>query len=299
MRILVIGRTGQVARELDRTVWPAGWTVACRGRDVLDLARPGSVLEPVMAFRPALVINAAACTAVDRAESEPQHAFAVNRDGAAAVAAAAARIRAPVIHLSTDYVFSGDRTAGGYAETDPTGPRSVYGASKLAGEIAVRDRQPDSVILRTSWVFSAHGANFVRTMLRLGAERPEIRVVNDQTGCPTAAADIAATVVILARRILDGTAPSFGVLNLCGTGPVTWFGFAGEIFRQAGRCGCPVPSLVPIATSDWPAAAPRPTRSVLDCARIAALHGIVPRPWQVGLSEVLAQLLPSSSEQAA
>jgi dTDP-4-dehydrorhamnose reductase len=218
-------------------------------------------------------------------------------------------IGAPVIHLSTDYVFSGDRADGGYGEADPTGPRSVYGASKLAGEIAVRERQPDAVILRTSWVFSAQGSNFVRTLLRLGAERPELRIVNDQTGCPTAAADIAAAIVVLARQMLDpddagqgtfdGTAPGFGTLHFCGIAAVTWFGFALEIFRQAGRRGAAVPELVPIATSDWPAAAPRPARSVLDCARIRTLHGIVPRPWQAGLIETLAELLPSSTEKAA
>ena len=284
-RILVIGRSGQLARALGAADWPQGIALECRGRAEIDLARPAVARAAVIAAKPDLVINAAAYTAVDKAESEPELAFTVNRDGPAALAEACRAIAAPLIHVSTDYVFDGSKT-GPYVEEDPVHPVSVYGASKEAGESAIRARLPAHVILRTAWVYAPQGQNFVRTMLRLGRERPEIRVVDDQTGCPTAAAELARAVQAAAIRLLE-SGRDYGTFHFCGAGETSWFGFAQAIFELAGE---PRPRVVPIATREYPTPARRPANSVLDSAKFARLYGVTARPWRDSLARCLKDI---------
>jgi dTDP-4-dehydrorhamnose reductase len=284
-RILVIGRSGQLARALAEAIWPAGIELASRGRDEIDLARPSGVQAAVVAEKPDLVINAAAYTAVDKAESEPELAFTVNRDGPAALAEACLALGAPLIHVSTDYVFDGGKPAP-YVEEDPVHPVSVYGASKAAGESAIRARLPAHVILRTAWVYAPQGQNFVRTMLRLGRERPELRVVDDQIGCPTAAAELARAVEAAALGLLAGGG-DYGTFHFCGTGATSWFGFAQAIFELAGG---PRPRVVPIPTASYPTPARRPANSVLDSAKFARLYGVTARPWRESLARCLKDI---------
>lgn len=291
-RLLVIGRSGQLAVSLAGLQTGAA-SLVCRGREAFDLTSATSVRALVAAERPAAILNAAAYTAVDRAESEPEAAYAVNRDGPAHLAAAAAAAGIPLIHVSTDYVFDGAKT-GPYREDDPTAPLGVYGASKAAGEAAVRERLAAHVIVRTSWVHSPYGANFVRTMLRLGAERPELAIVADQVGLPTYAPDLAEGLVRLALALVAGKTDGFGTFHLAGGGaPVSWHGFAQAIFQRAAARGAIVPRLVrPIPASDYPLPARRPANSVLDGARTSAVHGVALRPWPDALDDSLRALLP-------
>lgn len=304
----MLGRDGQIGRTLMRTVPPPGLTITGVSREVLDITRADSVERVLEESGCDLVVNAAAYTQVDRAESEPDAAFAVNRDGAANVAEACRRLDLPLVHISTDYVFDGTKV-GPYTEADPVCPLGVYGASKAAGEGAVRDRLAWHIILRTAWVFSPFRQNFVKTMLRLGRERAEIGVVDDQTGCPTAAADIARAILVLAGRLPEagGAAPGFtapkftdwGTYHFCGAGRTTWHGFARAIFATAAARGGSVPRLTAIATADYPAAARRPANSALDCTRIAAVFGIVPQPWRAGVEACVAELLEAEDEGEA
>lgn len=284
--VLVVGETGQLARELARAAWAPGVEVTFAGRDIIDLARPETATAVVAAMKPGVVVNAAAYTAVDKAENDADQAFLVNRDGPAALARAAAAVGAPMIHVSTDYVFDGTKD-GAYTENDPVAPVSVYGRSKEAGERAVREAAERHVILRTAWVYSPFGNNFVKTMLRLGAEREELRVVADQRGCPTAAADIAAAIVRLA-----GADHGWGTYHYSGAGPTTWHGFAEAIFAGAAARGAQVPARVTaIGTADYPTPAVRPANSVLDCSRIDRVHGIVARNWREALEDCLDALI--------
>lgn len=288
--ILVVGKTGQVAYELQRGAWPAGFAVQFRDRQQLDLARSRDVSEIVIAARPDIVVNAAAYTAVDAAESDRDVAFAVNRDGPAALAEACREIGAALVHYSTDYVFDGGKS-GAYREDDAINPLSVYGASKEAGEAAIRARLDRHVIIRTAWVYSPIGRNFVKTMLRLGAERDRLGIVADQHGAPTAAADIAAATIAICRELAAGRQDGFGTFHFCGGGTTSWHGFAGEIFRGAAERGYKTPSHVePIATEAYPTPAPRPRNSVLDCAKIARIYGVASPPWQAALSVCLDEI---------
>lgn len=291
MRLLVFGANGQVGHELCRL---GGTSVIGLTRGDADVTVAEEVDRTVAASGCDVVINAAAYTAVDRAEAEAEIAYAVNRDGAATLARAAARHGMPIVHLSTDYVFDGTKRSA-YEEDDPIAPLGVYGASKAAGEDAVRRAHDQHIILRTSWVFGAWGHNFVKTMLRLAEERAEIGVVDDQAGCPTPAAD-------LARAIAAGCAQagphSWGTYHLSGAGPTTWFGFAREIFDQRARItGRVPPRLRPLTTAEYPTAAPRPANSELDCSRIRAAFGIAPPPWRDGLACMLNEVL--CTEEAA
>jgi dTDP-4-dehydrorhamnose reductase len=286
--ILVIGRRGQVATELARTTWPVDASVIALGRNQLNVADADAVRNAITAVKPRILINASAYTAVDRAEDEPELAFLVNEAGPRHLATEAARRGIPLIHLSTDYVFSG-RSERPWREDDAPAPRGVYARSKLEGERAIRDACPQHVILRTSWVFAAHGQNFVRTMLRLGAERDELTIVNDQLGCPTSAADLARVIAAICRALLSRR-DFAGTYHYAGSGPVTWHGFAAAIFAAAGDLACKPPSLRPVSTAAFGARAPRPAYSVLDCGKIKRVFGISPRPWLSELCTVLDEI---------
>lgn len=287
--VLVVG-AGQLGTELMRRRWPEGWAPVQRTREHLDITDGAAVLAELRELRPALVVNAAAYTAVDQAESEADLAYAVNRDGPAHLAAACADVGAALVHVSTDYVFDG-RKDGAYSESDPVSPLGVYGQSKEAGERAVREALDRALILRTSWVFSAHGRNFVKTMLRLARERQELRVVADQTGCPTGADDLAAAIVHAAELCLsDDGAGLWGTYHVCGAGPTTWHGFAQAIVDGQAAATGKHPTVVPITTQDYPTPARRPANSVLSTERFSATFGFAPRAWQDSLSDVLAEL---------
>jgi dTDP-4-dehydrorhamnose reductase len=283
MRVLVFGRTGQLATELARAC-PQGWQMTCLGRDTADLADPAACAAAVARAEADVVVNAAAWTAVDRAEAEEDRARTVNAEAPGAMARAAAARGLPFLHVSTDYVFDGSGTRP-WAEDDPTGPLGAYGRTKLAGEAAVRAAGGAHVILRTSWVFSAHGTNFVRTMLRLGAERSALRVVADQIGGPTPAAAIAEALLTIARAFGSGRGKS-GTFHFSGQPDVSWANFAREILHRTGS----QMQVSDIATADYPTPARRPANSRLDCGRIAASYGIARPDWRQGLASVLAEL---------
>lgn len=278
--LLVFGRTGQVATELARLAPDAVFL----GRDQADLSDPAACAAAIRASGARAVINAAAYTAVDRAESEPELARLVNADAPAAMASAAAGLGLPFVHISTDYVFAGDGERP-WIETDPTGPLGVYGATKLAGEQAILASGAQAAILRTSWVFSAHGANFVKTMLRLGAERPELRVVADQHGGPTPARAIAQACLTMAQAMLDDRSKG-GIYHFSGALDTNWADFARAIMAQAGL-SC---AITDITTADYPTPAARPANSRLDCSAIARDFGILRPDWQAGLVDVLTEL---------
>jgi len=288
MKLLVLGARGQVGHELCRRAWPAGYSIAASDRDEIDITGHEPVFAAVAREHPDIVINAAAYTAVDRAESEPDAAWAGNCTGPANLAAACQEAAIPLIHLSTDYVFDGSKL-GPYREDDRVKPLGVYGKSKEAGDRAVRDALPRHVILRTAWIYSAHGHNFVKTMLRLANERPVLRVVADQIGSPTSAGDIAAAIGDIVQQLNAGNS-LWGTYHFAGAGAVTWHGFAQAIFELASPWRGPPPPVEAIATADYPTAARRPANSVLDCTRIGEAFGIVPRPWRAALAEVIGEL---------
>ncbi len=293
MRVFIIGSEGQVARSLrEAAVGRDDVTLACGARPDLDLSDPASVERALAAFGPDVVVNPAAYTAVDKAESEPELAFAINRDGAGAVAAAAAALDVPVIHLSTDYVFDGTKDSP-YVETDPVGPTSVYGRSKLAGEEAVAAANPRHVILRTAWVYAPFGANFVRTMLRLAAERDRLRVVDDQIGCPTAAPDIAAAALDIAMILHSNQWDDrfAGVTHLAGPAEMTWCGFATAIMNGSARRGGRAVAVDPITTADYPTPAIRPANSRLSTARLASVFGVEMPTFDRSLANCLDRLI--------
>lgn len=286
MSIVVVGAGGQVGREL---VARAGHRQLCGlDRAALDITSPAAVAAALAATGAGLVINAAAYTAVDKAESEQDAAFAANRDGPAALAEACATAGIPLLHLSTDYVFDGSAPAA-YVESAPVAPLGVYGLSKWQGEEAIRRRLPQHVILRVSWVFGAFGNNFVRTMLRLGRERSELRVVADQRGAPTHAGAIAEALLSLADRGLRGETLPWGTYHYTGTPVTSWHGFAEAIFDDALALGLldKKPLVHPIATAEYPTPARRPANSALDGTLAATKLQLRFAPWRDGLHETL------------
>jgi dTDP-4-dehydrorhamnose reductase len=290
MRVIVIGQSGQLARCLAQSV-PGGVEVTCLGRQAFDLGSEAPDFGVLSAQRPDLIINAAAYTAVDKAESDREAAFAVNAHGPARLAAFAASRGIPLIHVSTDYVFDGTKSQP-YAEDDATAPLNVYGHSKLEGERAILAAQPRSVILRTSWVFSEHGVNFVKTMLRLGRERDRLRIVADQTGCPTSAHELAGCIWQVAGRIAHGGSgfDAWGVYHYAGAGVTSWADFARAIFVSP-HAGLPaIPEIERVPTIDYPTPAARPRYSVLNCAKIERHFGLRPAPWETALADVLTRL---------
>ncbi len=291
MRLLIAGAQGQLARAMIELA-PAApdVTAFAVGRPALDLTTTSSVLSTLADFNPDVIVNAAAYTAVDRAEQEPGAAMALNADGPRRLAEAATRRGAVLIHISTDCVFDGTKTEP-YVEDDAAAPLSAYGRSKLAGEQAVRASVERHIILRTSWVFSPYGRNFVATMMQLSRENDELRVVDDRWGCPTYAPHLAAAILGVARSVrADPQRAPWGTYHAAGTGAVTWCGFAREIMRlSAAQGGHSVP-VVPITTTEYPTAAVRPANSRLDCGKLAQNFGITLPPWQEGLADCMRRL---------
>ncbi|MER9725189.1 MULTISPECIES: dTDP-4-dehydrorhamnose reductase [unclassified Mesorhizobium] len=299
MRLVVTGRDGQVAASLlEAGQRRDGIEVVTLGRPVLDLARPDTVFDALAAARPDIVVSAAAYTAVDQAEDEPDLAFAVNAVGAGKVAEAAAKLGVPVIHLSTDYVFDGTKD-GAYVETDATAPLGVYGASKLAGELAVAAVNPRHLILRTAWVYSPFGKNFVKTMLRLAGDRDEIAVVADQWGNPTSALDIADAILHAAAMLRDDEAfDGYGIYHLAGTGGINWSGFARHILETSRAHGGPYARVGNVKTKDYPTKACRPRNSRLSTAKFSAVFGWTSPEWPEATEVVAHRLLSGETKLA-
>jgi dTDP-4-dehydrorhamnose reductase len=300
--ILVTGGGGQLASALAAA---AGVRPLLRvGRPQFDFDRPETIPELLRDAAPALIINAAAYTAVDHAETEPEAAARANRDGPALLADYCARAGIPLIHVSTDYVFDGLKGAP-YVETDATNPTCVYGATKLAGEQAVLAACPMAAVLRTSWVYAARGRNFVLTMLRLGGERDRLRVVADQIGCPTAAPDLAAAILHIVDAIGDplqggGWRDDYGgIFHAAGSGSVSWHGLAAAVFAAAARHGARQPTLDAITTAEYPTAARRPPDSRLDCGKLARVFGLQLPPWQASLERVVDEVFQAQHELRA
>jgi dTDP-4-dehydrorhamnose reductase len=291
MRILLLGGSGQVGREMGGLTLGGDGEIAAPRRMALDL-RDAEALARAIAAEPwGAVINAAAYTDVERAESDEALAFAVNAEAPRQLAIETAQRGIPLIHLSTDYVFDG-RKGTPYVEEDPVGPLNAYGRSKLAGEEGVRAANPRHVILRTAWVYSPFGRNFVRTILRVARERDRLTIVADQRGCPTAARDVAQTCLDIAQRCaLDRERAHYGIYHLAGAGEATWFEFATAIIDAAGERLTKRPEIVPIRTCDYPTAAIRPADTRLDCARIIRDYGVTLRPWRTALEETIDRLL--------
>lgn len=287
MRLLITGAQGQLGRELTRL--GGGHVLMTVAHDQLDISDQDEVLHCCKTFHPDAVINAAAYTPVDRAESDVEAAFAVNRDGPANLARACRQCKIPLIHVSTDYVFDGTK-AGSYVEHDPVAPPGVYGASKLAGEVAVQQYAATWIILRTSWVFSAHGNNFVKTMLRMGAERNTLGIVTDQHGCPTAANELARGIYAVLETGWNDE--NRGIYHFCQPEPTTWYDFAKAIFSEAGRQGLElkVSTVNAIATSDYPTPAKRPANSVMDCSKFEKTFDFKIRSWRDSLEGVVREL---------
>jgi dTDP-4-dehydrorhamnose reductase len=286
--VLIFGSGGQLGFELMRARWPEGLAPVGLARGACDIADPDAVRRAFDTATPVLAVNAAAYTAVDKAETETEAAFRVNRDGPAALGAACAERGIPLIHVSTDYVFDGSADHA-YRESDPVAPLGVYGRSKLAGEEALAAALGQHVTLRTAWVFGAQGNNFVKTMLRLGTTRDAMRVVADQRGCPTPAEGLAAGIAQVAGAIQAGKG-RWGVYHLAGDEPVTWHEFATAIFGQmAARTGR-APAVTPISSAEYPTPVRRPANSVLDCAKIGQDYGVAPPSWRTGLDRMLDEL---------
>ncbi|NWA42636.1 dTDP-4-dehydrorhamnose reductase [Pseudomonas reactans] len=287
MKILITGQHGQVSRELQLRLQGLGELIVL-GRDQLDLANADQIRQQVRAHRPGLIINAAAHTAVDLAESEPDAAFAINAIAPGILAEEAKALGIPLIHYSTDYVFDGSKPAP-YIETDTTNPLGVYGQSKLAGEHAIAAVGGQYLILRTSWVYSNHGKNFLLTMQRLLQEKPQMRIVADQIGAPTWAGSIANSTRALIERWLAGEPGEWGIYHLTAGGETSWFGFAqaiGEHLREQGKACA---ELEPIPSSAYPTPAQRPLNSRLDCSRLQQQWHVSQPHWQDALRECLAQ----------
>jgi len=285
VKVAIFGENGQVATELRRRT-PKGVDLTVLGRDAADFLIPDNVYEATIALRVDAVINAVAYTAVDRAEEENNHANAINGVSVGSMAQACAEMEIPLVHISTDYVFDG---SGSFPRRpdETANPLGQYGRSKLLGETLIHKYKAHHAILRTSWVFSAHGANFVKSMLRLGAEREQLNVVGDQIGGPTPAAAIADALFTVARSMVDGH--SGGTYHFAGAPDASWADFAGEIFRQADLAT----RVVDIPTTDYPTPAQRPLNSRLDCESLSRDFGIARPDWRVGLSDVLKELQPA------
>ena len=290
MKILVTGANGQIGHCLQQQLGQKNWAFSAFTRTELDITDPQAVSQIVQRLCPNIIINAAAYTAVDKAEQEQELAYAVNRDGPANLARAAKDVNAAIFHISTDYVFSGDAT-GAYTEDAPTNPQGVYGQSKLAGELAVAAANDKHIILRTAWVFGEHGNNFVKTMVRLGKIKEVLNIVADQEGSPTYADDLAKVLLVVAQHYSEGKPTPWGTYHYSGQPYVSWYGFAREIFTEVEQAGLyvkPVPQLNAITTAEYPTPAKRPANSKLDCKKIEQAFGVAPSDWRSALKNINA-----------
>ena len=289
MKILLTGANGQVGWELARRGAHHGMEILACDRLKLDITDESAVRRAIKQAGASLAINAAAYTAVDKAEDNPELAYSVNEKGPANLAGACAEAGIPLIHISTDYVFDGKKS-GPYFETDPVSPLGIYGKSKRAGEEAVRRTFPIHIILRTAWLYGVHGYNFVKTMLHFGKEKKMLRVVDDQYGCPTYAADLAEAILIVGARVLNKQQVAWGTYHFCGKGVTTWYGFAKAVFdiaRQYDSFLCT--NIEPIPAAQWPSPVKRPENSVLDCTKITEAYGIHPKLWTERLADMLKE----------
>jgi dTDP-4-dehydrorhamnose reductase len=288
--ILVTGGSGQLARALEAAA--GGRNLVRVGRPEFDFDRLEAIPPLLDSITPALVVNAAAYTAVDQAETDREAAWRTNCEGPGVLAQWCAKAGVPLIHISTDYVYDGLKGAP-YEEDDPTSPMGVYGASKLAGEHAVQASGAAAIILRTSWVYAASGKNFVLTMLNAARKTNRLRVVADQRGCPTLAADLADAILAIADRVAEEgwNAQWQGIYHAAGSGETTWHGFAQAIFARAARHGLPRPEVAAITTQDWPTPARRPPDSRLDCGKLFRTFGLRLPPWEESLARTVDVIL--------
>lgn len=295
MRIAVTGKSGQVAMALAERAVEQGVTIIRIGRPEFDLAAAGRSLDAIAAAKPDAIVSAAAYTAVDKAETDEQTARAINAGGPAALGRLAANLSVPLIHLSTDYVFDGTKPAP-YGEDDRTNPLGVYGATKLAGELAVAAATANHAILRTAWVYSPFGANFLRTMLRVGAERAELRIVDDQIGNPTSALDLADAIIAMTGNLLSRPDDQSlrGIFHVTGSGEASWADFASAIFSASADLGGPNPSIRRIRSADYPTPAKRPANSRLSNEKLRQRHGIVLPHWRSSTHAIVRRLLGAS-----
>lgn len=292
---IVFGAEGQIGRELIALAKGHGLDFQGVSKGVADITNVAAVKKVFERLRPALVINCAAYTAVDRAEHETELANTVNIDGAETVAQACAAANVPLIHLSTDYVFDGGKK-GAYVESDAPAPINAYGRSKLAGEKRVQAAMKDYVILRTAWVYSPYGNNFLKTILRLAKERDELRIVSDQHGCPTAAADVAEAILAVWEKL--STQKAFGIYHFAGTGRTSWYEFAKEIVKHQSEFTGRSPKVTPILTSEYPTPAKRPLNSELNSALFTKMFGYTAKPWRERTVETIGALLGAGSSKA-
>ena len=287
--IVVVGRRGMLGRDVVESLENAGLTVAALDSTAIDITKRESVHSVLSRISaPRLLINCAAYTAVDKAESEPEAAFAVNRDGPANLAGECERLGIPLIHISTDYIFNGESVSP-YKEEDAADPLNVYGRSKWEGEEAVRSRLAEHIIVRTSWLYGSDGQNFVKTILRLGREREELKVVSDQYGCPTWTFDLAGCLVRIAERtLLSSQDAPRGSFHFCGEGVTSWYEFALAVLDEARRReSSRIARVSPVPGSSYPTVAVRPRYSALDCGKIEASFGIAPPPWGRSLTRLM------------
>jgi dTDP-4-dehydrorhamnose reductase len=290
MNIVITGANGQLGRELVRQAKCSDFDVHPFDRQQLDITQKNRIKHVLARLSPAVVINAAAYTHVDRAEDEPDRAYAVNADGPAYLARFCAAYRHTLIHISTDYVFDGTSNRP-YREIDPIAPLGIYGQSKAKGEAAVRSALPQHIIVRTSWLYSVFGHNFVKTILKQAAEKKALAVVADQRGSPTCAADLAAATLSIAHQVGIADQLAWGTYHYCGAGVTTWHGLSEKIIEQAARhTPLPIRQLKAISTAEWPTRAPRPMYSALDCTRVNAQFGINPLPWQQSLEHTIDRI---------
>jgi dTDP-4-dehydrorhamnose reductase len=292
--ILLTGGTGQVGTELRALAWPIGITLVAPGRADCDLADPASVDRYLEGRSFDAILSVGAYTAVDKAESDVANAWLVNAVAPALLAAHAAKAGIPIVHVSTDYVFDGTKPSP-YLESDPVGPVGVYGASKEGGEQAIRTGTARHAIVRTSWVVSPHGNNFIKTMLRVGSQRSQLKVVDDQWGAPTVAADLARALQVMTLRMMAETGAPAGTFHYCNAGETTWCGLAREVFAVAAARGGPNPEVEPITTADYPTPARRPANSRMSAARIVAEYAVECPPWQTSVRGLVNTLLTQST----
>ena len=294
--ILVIGTAGQLATALAEQA--GGRNLVCLGRPEVDFAQPASLAVAMARVQPRLVINAAAYTAVDKAETDAEAARQANADGPAELARLCALADIPLIHVSTDYVFDGSKGAP-YLESDPPNPIGVYGASKRAGEVAVLAACPKALVLRTSWVYAPYGKNFVLTMLNAATRMPKLRVVADQIGCPTSAQDLATAILAVTDRLLAGWRAEYaGLYHAAGSGWTSWHGLAKFAIAEAARHGRPLPEIEAIATADWPTPVRRPADSRLDCRRLQQVFGVTLPDWHDAVRRTVDRVTEDARREA-